>query len=71
MTPAEVAEVLRVTPRTIRRWANEGRIARVHLGGRLTRYRDRDVAALINDDGTAANGPVEKKGITSAHPEQY
>jgi excisionase family DNA binding protein len=50
LTPAEVATLLRVTPRTIRKWASEGRLDRVRLGGRLVRYTPQSVADLIHND---------------------
>lgn len=48
LTPLEVAEILRVTPRTVRQWARDGRIERVRLGGRLARYTAESVEALIH-----------------------
>jgi excisionase family DNA binding protein len=47
LTPAEVAELLQVTPRTINRYAADGRLPRVKIGQRLTRYRWQNVEALI------------------------
>jgi excisionase family DNA binding protein len=48
MTADEVAAELRVTSRTVRRWANAGMIERVRLGGRLVRYRRESIEALIH-----------------------
>lgn len=68
LTATEVAELLGLTPRTVKRLAAEGRLARVVLGRRSTRYRQDDVARLIddctqNDLEPAANGPeTETKG---------
>src|SRR3712207_2343318 len=66
LTAEEVAAVLGVDPRTVQRFASDGRLPRVVLGRRSTRYRDSDVRALIdhclqNDDSTATRGAVERK----------
>ncbi|MFC4536914.1 BldC family transcriptional regulator [Sphaerisporangium dianthi] len=48
LTSAEVAAVFRVDPKTISRWAREGRIAGIRTpGGRLIRYRESDVRAAL------------------------
>jgi excisionase family DNA binding protein len=47
LTADEVAAELRVTPRTVRRWARDGLIEPIHLGGRLVRYAPGAVEALI------------------------
>ncbi|MGH2941330.1 MAG: helix-turn-helix transcriptional regulator [Solirubrobacteraceae bacterium] len=48
LRPEQVAEVLQITPRTVRRWGATGRLQRVRLGDRLTRYTAGSVAALID-----------------------
>jgi excisionase family DNA binding protein len=69
LTTPEVAEVLRVSPRTIDRWAAEGRLRRFHLAPGSVRYRADDILALLdNDHEPAANGLVGKAGTTDAHP---
>jgi excisionase family DNA binding protein len=70
LTTPEVAELLRVSPRTVDRWAIEGRIPRVHVGARAVRYRVDDIAALIgpvNDHDPGTNRAVEKEGDHDAH----
>ena len=47
LTEREVADVFRVTPRTIRRWAAGGTLDAIRVHG-TTRYRADDVAALID-----------------------
>jgi excisionase family DNA binding protein len=49
LTEREVANVFLVAPRTVRRWANSGQLARVRVGG-VTRYRVEDVDRLIHPD---------------------
>ena len=63
LRPDQVARMLQVTPRTIRRWGAAGVLERVRLGDRLTRYRAEDVAALVDpstSETTAANGGLTK-----------
>lgn len=47
LTTDEVAEILRVSPRTVRRMGARGDLARIRLGYRTMRYRSESVAALI------------------------
>jgi excisionase family DNA binding protein len=47
LTPRQVAELLQITPRTVCRYAAEGRLQRVKIGTRLTRYTVDSVAQLI------------------------
>jgi excisionase family DNA binding protein len=60
LTTPEVAELLRVSPRTVDRWAIEGRLPRVQIA-RAVRYRADDIAALIDpvneSDGTVGTAP--------------
>ncbi len=44
----EVANLLRVTPRTVRRWGAAGVLEQIRLGDRLTRYTLESVEALIH-----------------------
>ena len=64
LTTDEVASVLRVTPRTIRRYAEEGRLQRIHVGDKLVRYEAANVVRLLggdpHDHEPAVNGPVGK-----------
>jgi excisionase family DNA binding protein len=75
----DIAHLLGVTPRTVRRLAETNRLPRVVLGHRTTRYRLEDVRALIdaavvptNDERLAGNEaleqlrPVETAGDGSA-----
>jgi excisionase family DNA binding protein len=54
LTPDEVAAELRVTTRTVRRWARAGLLEQVQLGGRLVRYTPDSIEALIHpENGTS------------------
>jgi excisionase family DNA binding protein len=48
LSPQEVAALLGVSPRTVRRLANEGVVTRVRIGHRTSRYTRRSVLALID-----------------------
>jgi Helix-turn-helix domain len=54
LTPVEVAALLRVTPRTVRRYGSEGRLQRIKIGNRLSRYTAESVAALISPETSEA-----------------
>lgn len=48
LTTPEVADALSVSTRTVQRLASEGRLERVSLGYRTTRFTARSVAALVD-----------------------
>ena len=52
LTPGECARKFHVDPRTVRRWANEGRITAIRTPGGTRRYREREVWALIAGSDT-------------------
>ncbi len=54
LTPSEVARLLRVTPRTVQRWSNDGKLERVRLGRRVVRYTAGSVERLISPSETAS-----------------
>lgn len=47
LTPAEVAELLNVTPTTVSNWARAGRLTYIRLPGGHRRFRREDVQALL------------------------
>jgi excisionase family DNA binding protein len=47
MTIGETAEALRISERLVRRWRDEGKLLCVRLPGKLTRFRRKDVEALL------------------------
>lgn len=53
MTPAEVANLFRVDPKTVNRWAVAGRLASVRTLGGHRRYFRAEVEALLRGEGTA------------------
>lgn len=50
LTAAELADVLRLRPRTITAWGAAGRIPRVRCGARSIRYDLREVLAALSAD---------------------
>ena len=44
---AQVAELLHVSPKTVSRWAQEGRLAYLHTLGGHRRYPDAEIRALV------------------------
>ncbi|GHD31803.1 BldC family transcriptional regulator [Nocardiopsis kunsanensis] len=48
LTPAEVARLFRVDPKTVTRWAKAGRINSIRTLGGHRRYRAAEVSALID-----------------------
>lgn len=49
MTPAEVAEVLRLTDETVHRWARIGKLPYINVHG-IKRFRRSDVEALLRGE---------------------
>jgi excisionase family DNA binding protein len=47
LTPGEVAKLLRVDPKTVCRWANDGRISRLKTPGGHSRFRESEIRALL------------------------
>lgn len=51
LTPADVAEKLNVDPKTVTRWAKNGRIKSIRTPGGHRRYRESDIRALVTFPG--------------------
>lgn len=51
LTPAEVAALFRVAPKTVTRWAESGKIPSIRTLGGHRRYRASDVRALLMGSG--------------------
>ncbi len=59
MTPAEVARVFRVDPKTVSRWAKSGQLSAVRATPRShRRFRESEVRALL--EGGSHNGDVNE-----------
>jgi len=51
LTPAEVAALFRVDPKTVTRWAKAGKLTCIRTLGGHRRYRAGDVQALLEIQG--------------------
>jgi len=59
LTPAEVANLFRVHPKTVSRWVSSGKLSAVRTLGGHRRYRASEVYALLDESGiTAPIDPV-------------
>ncbi len=52
LTPGEVAALFRVDPKTVTRWAAAGRIGSIRTPGGHRRFRESEVRALLEGEGT-------------------
>ena len=50
LTPAEVAKMFRVDPKTVTRWAKAGKLTAIRTLGGHRRYRRSEVLALLGID---------------------
>lgn len=55
LTPAEVAAMFRVDPKTVTRWARDGRLTAVRTLGGHRRYLESQVLALLRAARSAAD----------------
>lgn len=52
LTPAEVAAMFRVDPKTVTRWAKAGKLSSIRTLGGHRRYRESEVRDLLSGDST-------------------
>ena len=52
LTPAEVASMFRVDPKTVTRWAKAGKLSSIRTLGGHRRYRESEIRALIEDSNS-------------------
>jgi len=62
-TPAEVADMLRVTPAAIHQWVKQGKIKAVRIG-RIVRIPESEIALLLGRDV----GELSPENKMSARP---
>jgi excisionase family DNA binding protein len=48
LTPAEVAALFRVDPKTVTRWAKSGKLTSIRTLGGHRRYKESEVKALLS-----------------------
>lgn len=51
LTPAEVASMFRVDPKTVTRWAKLGKLSAIRTLGGHRRYKESEVRALLKAGG--------------------
>jgi len=51
LTPAEVASLFRVDPKTVTRWAKAGKLTAIRTLGGHRRYRQSEVHSLLKASG--------------------
>jgi excisionase family DNA binding protein len=61
LTPAEVAALFRVDPKTVTRWAKAGKLTSIRTLGGHRRYRSSEVHALLD-----AHAPARRYDIPAA-----
>lgn len=54
LSARQVADRLGVNPKTVHRWASEGRLTRVRLGPRVIRFHQSEVDGLIRKNSYRA-----------------
>ncbi len=54
LTPAEVASLFRVDPKTVTRWAKAGKLSAIRTLGGHRRFKQSEVRALLEGQGQAA-----------------
>ena len=57
-TPAEVAQLFRVHPKTVSRWVQSGKLSAVRTLGGHRRYRANEVYALLEETGIQTVEPL-------------
>ena len=66
MTPAEVAALFRVDPKTVTRWADAGKLTAVRTLGGHRRYRQDEVQNLLVASSLTLTGTNKKSSeVTS------
>jgi excisionase family DNA binding protein len=52
LTPAEVAAMFRVDPKTVTRWAKAGKLSSIRTLGGHRRYRESEIKGLLQESTT-------------------
>ncbi|MBI4729846.1 MAG: BldC family transcriptional regulator [Acidobacteria bacterium] len=56
LTPAEVAALFRVDPKTVTRWAKAGKLSSIRTLGGHRRYREAEVMSLLEGASPESHG---------------
>jgi DNA-binding transcriptional MerR regulator len=66
LTTGDVAQILQVAPRTVRRWTRAGFLDPVYLGPRTTRYTPESIESLLH---TSTNSKARATNASLAESE--
>lgn len=64
LTPAEVAAMFRVDPKTVTRWAKAGKLSSIRTLGGHRRYRESEVKALLTGQIPAQRSSMEDEAAS-------
>jgi excisionase family DNA binding protein len=62
LTPAEVASLFRVDPKTVTRWAKAGKLTSIRTLGGHRRYKESDVKALLKSISPSVSDNNQRLG---------
>jgi excisionase family DNA binding protein len=62
LTPAEVASLFRVDPKTVTRWAKAGKLTSIRTLGGHRRYKESEVKALLKSISSSASDNNQRLG---------
>jgi excisionase family DNA binding protein len=62
LTPAEVAALFRVDPKTVTRWAKAGKLSSIRTLGGHRRYKESEVVALLKSITPNATENTQQRG---------
>ena len=62
LTPAEVASLFRVDPKTVTRWAKAGKLTSIRTLGGHRRYKESEVRALLKSIAPANSDNNQRLG---------
>ncbi len=62
LTPAEVASLFRVDPKTVTRWAKAGKLTSIRTLGGHRRYKESEVKALLKSISPGASDINQRLG---------
>ena len=69
LTPAEVAALFRVDPKTVTRWAKAGKLTSIRTLGGHRRYRANEVHSLLDQFAPSVQ-PLARPATAPAVPQQ-
>ena len=62
LTPAEVAALFRVDPKTVTRWAKAGKLNSIRTLGGHRRYKESEVKALLKTISPSTSENTQRQG---------